>query len=234
MLLLPHGYEGQGPEHSRRRLERFLQLGAEDNMQVASSRPRRRSSTALRRQVLRPWRKPLVVMAPKSLLRHPAAVSPLAELVEGGYRRVLPDPLFAGEGAPDPRAVERVLLCSGKIYYELDEARRRAARHDLAIVRLEQLYPLRREEVVRELERFPAHRQRFWVQEEPYNQGAWLYVWSTFAEWGLTAPPLRVIARARSASPATGSHASHALEQQQIIEAALDPRLDRSFETATR
>ena len=136
-MLLPHGFEGQGPEHSSARLERFLNLGAEDNIQVVNLTTPAQLFHCLRRQVLRPWRKPLVVMAPKRLLRLSAASSSLDDLASGSFHRILPEPR-----EHDPSAVRRILLTSGKLYYELEDARREAGREDLAIIRLEQYYPL--------------------------------------------------------------------------------------------
>ena len=209
VMLLPHGFEGQGPEHSSARLERFLQQAAEDNIQVAVPTTPAQYYHLLRRQVVRSWRKPLIVMAPKSLLRHSAVVSGLDELTTGSFRRILPDV------RSEPGAVGRVLACSGKIYYELDAARESEGREDLAIVRFEQLYPLDGE-VIRETLAPYSSAEVVWVQEEPANMGAWRYLQMTF-------PGTfdRSISRPESASPATGSPGSHKREQRQIIEAAL-------------
>ncbi|RME76563.1 MAG: 2-oxoglutarate dehydrogenase E1 component [Planctomycetota bacterium] len=234
VLLLPHGFEGQGPEHSSARLERWLQLCAEDNIQVVNLTTPAQIFHALRRQVLRPWRKPLIVMSPKSLLRHPRAVSSREELATGEFRHTIGDPRFEGPDAADPAGVRRVLLCSGKIYYELEARREQLGRDDVAIVRLEQLYPLREAPLRAALAPFAAARQFYWVQEEPRNQGAWTYVWTTFTERRLLPGPLHAISRHASASPATGSHASHKLEQEQIIAAAFDPALEGSFVTSNR
>ncbi|HUJ58657.1 MAG TPA: 2-oxoglutarate dehydrogenase E1 component [Kofleriaceae bacterium] len=215
VLLLPHGYEGQGPEHSSARLERYLQNCAEHNIQVAQPTTPAQIFHLLRSQVLRQYRKPLVVMTPKSLLRLPAASSQLDELSTGRFHRVLADP-----GA-DPAKVTRVVMCTGKIYYELVEERTRRAAEHVALVRLEKLYPWWPELVRESFARYGNLRELFWVQDEPSNMGA-----ATFVEPRLAAlvPPgvrLEVIARAESASPATGSHKAHVIEEQQILGAAL-------------
>ena len=171
VMLLPHGYEGQGPEHSSARLERFLQLTAERNIQVIVPTTPAQIFHALRRQMHRAFRKPLVVMSPKSLLRHPAAVSTLGELADGAFRLVLDDPR-----APAPEGIRRVILCAGKIFYALDAARRQKERSDVALVRLEQLYPFPMAELREALSRYSTAREVFWVQEEPANQGAWGFV----------------------------------------------------------
>jgi 2-oxoglutarate dehydrogenase E1 component len=215
VLLLPHGFEGQGPEHSSARLERFLNLVAEDNIQVVNLTTPAQLFHCLRRQVLRPLRKPLVVMSPKSLLRHPRAVSSLDELAEGGFRRILADE------ETEPSEVRRVLLTSGKLFYELADARREAGRGDVAIHRLEQYYPLAGEHVEALLDPYPDGTPVFWVQEEPRNMGAWTYLRATFecdlfGRW-----PLAPISRPESASPATGSAAAHKKEQAELVAEAL-------------
>ena len=214
VLLLPHGMEGQGPEHSSARLERFLELSVDDNWRVVNLTTPAQLFHALRRQVLSPWRKPLVVMAPKSLLRHPGAVSSLEELTQGGFRAVLPDP-----AAAEPKEITRVVLCSGKLYYDLVAGREaRGARH-AAIVRIEQLYPLGPAEVAAEVRRHGPDVEVVWAQEEPSNMGAWDYV---ALHLGPHLPgPLVRVARAPSASPAVGSATRHKLEQEQIVLEAL-------------
>jgi 2-oxoglutarate dehydrogenase E1 component len=215
VMFLPHGYEGQGPEHSSARLERFLQLCAEDNMQVCNFSTPANLFHALRRQIVRKWRKPLVVMTPKSLLRTKASFSPLAELHQGRFRRMIDD------DTADAAKVRRVMLCSGKIYYDLVAARQARGREDVAIVRVEQLYPFPAPELAKALERYAAARQLYWVQEEPRNMGAWTFVRSrleALAGGRLEAP--RYVGRQASASPATGSHESHEFEQEQIMEEA--------------
>lgn len=212
VLLLPHGFEGQGPEHSSARLERFLMLSAEDNIQVTQPTTPAQFFHLLRRQVLRPWRKPLVVMTPKSLLRHPKAVSSLEDLATGKFQRILPD-----TSLPSPEAARRILLCTGKIAYELEEYREANQRHEVAIIRLEQLYPLRRELVEAVFAPYRDGTPVVWVQEEPANMGAWLYMRINFGESFLGRFPFSGITRAPSASPAAGSHRRHKQEQQEII-----------------
>ena len=216
VMLLPHGFEGMGPEHSSARLERFLALCADDNIQVVYPSTPAQYFHLLRRQVVRPWRKPLVVMTPKSLLRHPAAVSPLDELTRGTFRRVIPDEV----AAKNANAIRRILLCSGKIYFELLEERSRLKRDDVAIVRLEQLYPLHREELKAALAPFGEATPVWWVQEEPENMGAWWFLRIHLGEtlWGRH--PLFYVARPASASPASGSSAAHKIEQRAIIDGA--------------
>jgi 2-oxoglutarate dehydrogenase E1 component len=217
VLLLPHGFEGAGPEHSSARVERFAALAAEDNIQVVNPTTPAQYFHALRRQVLRPWRKPLVVLTPKSLLRHPRVVSPLSELAEGGFQRILPD-----SNAQQRRNISRVLMCSGKIYYELEKYREQNAREDVAILRVEQLYPLREEHLAAALDPYRDGTPVFWVQEEPHNMGAWRYMLVMFGERLLGRLPFAGITRASSATPATGSHASHEREQAEIIERAFN------------
>jgi len=214
-MLLPHGFEGQGPEHSSARLERFLALAAQDNIQVIYPSTPGQYYHALRRQVVRPWRKPLVVMTPKSLLRNPQAVSTLEDLAGGRFRRVLPD-----ASAASPEAVTRVLLCTGKVYYDLARAREESGRRDVAILRLEQLYPLADETILHALEPYRAETPVLWVQEEPENMGAWRYLLARFGDRLLGRWPFSGLTRDASASPATGSAKSHALEQQQLLERA--------------
>jgi 2-oxoglutarate dehydrogenase E1 component len=216
VLLLPHGYEGQGPEHSSARLERFLQLCAERNMQVIVPSTPAQIFHALRRQMHRPFRKPLVVMSPKSLLRHPEAVSTLAELTEGGFRLVIDDARAAA-----PEEIRRVILCSGKIHYALDAARREQDRGDVALVRVEQLYPFPTAELRDALGRYPAIREVFWVQEEPANQGAWWFVLPLISPLLRPDVSFSYIGRAEAASPATGSHEVHEAEERAILEQAL-------------
>lgn len=215
-LLLPHGSEGQGPEHSSARLERFLALAAEDNIQVAYPTTPAQMFHLLRRQVLRPWRKPLIVMTPKSLLRHPRATSTLDDLTRGTYCPLIEDAQAPVAGA------ERVILCSGKVYYDLLEYREEHNLADVPLVRIEQLYPLR-EPLLRELLAPSAQDTPvLWVQEEPENMGAWRFL---RCRWGerLFDHPLFGISRPASASPATGSKNSHKLEQKQLLERAFGP-----------
>ncbi|MEO0652701.1 MAG: thiamine pyrophosphate-dependent enzyme, partial [Planctomycetota bacterium] len=222
VLLLPHGFEGQGPEHSSARLERFLGLAAEDNIQVVNPTTPAQYFAVLRRQVLRPWRKPLIVMTPKSLLRHARATSTLDDLATGHFHRVLPDSGRAGEQTIDPKGVDRVLLCSGKLYYELEERREQEGRTDVAILRLEQLYPLTEDDLKRALEPYPEGCPVVWVQEEPENQGAWpwLQTQAQFHQNVLKKHPFLGVTRRAAAAPATGSSAAHKIEQQALIDQA--------------
>jgi 2-oxoglutarate dehydrogenase E1 component len=215
VMLLPHGFEGQGPEHSSARLERFLQLGAEDNMQVINPTTPAQIFHALRRQVIRPWRKPLVVMTPKSLLRHPEVISRLEDFTTGTFERILPDQGPAALGA------ERVLLCSGKVYYDLAAARKeRGLESRVAILRFEQLYPLSDERVAAALEPYAEGAPVYWVQEEPENMGAWPTMRFRFCNRLLGKHPFSGVTRPASASPATGSASSHKLEQKQLVDEA--------------
>ncbi len=217
-MLLPHGYDGQGPEHSSARLERFLQLCAEDNMQVVYPTTPAQMFHMLRRQVLRPYRKPLVVMSPKALLRHKLSVSTLEELERGVFLPVIDE-----VDALAPKQVERLLICSGKVYFDLIEARRQHGITHSAIIRLEQLYPFPREELVAIAARFPNVREFVWVQEEPRNQGAWPVMLSKRHLGGCFPQdlPLLCVARPYSASPAVGYHALHVKQQQDVVEEAL-------------
>jgi 2-oxoglutarate dehydrogenase E1 component len=217
VLLLPHGYEGQGPEHSSARLERYLNLCAEDNMQVVNLTTPAQLFHCLRRQVRRPLRKPLIVMAPKSLLRHPRAVSPLEAFTEGRFQRLLPD-----VGGLDAKGVDRVLLCSGKIYYELEEAREARGLTNVAILRLEQYYPLADDTLEAGLSRYAEGTPVVWVQEEPCNMGAWWFLRMRLGEKILGRWPLSAVTRVESASPATGSAAAHKKEQQELIDQAFE------------
>jgi 2-oxoglutarate dehydrogenase E1 component len=215
VLLLPHGLEGQGPEHCSARLERYLLLAAEDNIQVVNLTTPAQYFHCLRRQVVRKWRKPLFVMTPKSLLRHPQAVSSLEELAEGGFQRIIPDSLPETETPP-----RRVLLCSGKVYYELLAAREEKQAFDVALVRVEQIFPLTQEELAESLSVYPDETPVYWVQEEPNNMGAWRYFYCAFGPKIAGRWPLHSVTRPASASPATGSAASHRLEQAELIERA--------------
>lgn len=216
VLLLPHGFEGQGSEHSSARLERFLQLAAADNMQIVNLTTPAQYFHCLRRQVLRRWRKPLIVMSPKSLLRHPQVVSTLEDLERGAFRRILHDPR-----KPEAGAVKRILLCSGKVYYDLDHARQERGRSDVVILRMEQLYPLPAALLSASLKPYSAGTPVVWVQEEPENMGAWHYLKLRFGEQLPGGFPFSCVSRPAAASPATGSHKMHELEQQRILEQAL-------------
>ena len=214
-MLLPHGFEGQGPEHSSARLERFLSLCAKDNIQVAQPTTPAQLFHLLRRQVLRVWRKPLVVMTPKSLLRNPACVSPLEDLVKGSFQRVLADTLDT-----PARDIHRVLLCSGKVAYELEKRRQELGRRDVAIIRVEQLYPLPRQALEEALAAYTPGTPVVWVQEEPENMGSWRFVRIHFGEKLFDRFPFSGVCRQSAASPATGSKKSHDMEQNELLSAA--------------
>ncbi len=216
-LLLPHGFEGQGPEHSSARLERFLELAADDNIQVVVPTTPAQFFHCLRRQVLRRWRKPLVVMTPKSLLRNPRAVSSLDDFAAGRFERILPDTIQDRNAG-----VTRVLMCSGKIYFELDKERERLQRKDVAILRMEQIYPIAPETLEASFRNFREGTPLYWVQEEPENMGAWRFLKIQFGDALLGRLPFKGISRPASASPATGSHSSHKKEQAKLIAAAFD------------
>lgn len=219
VMLLPHGYDGQGPEHSSARLERFLQLCAEENMQVCYPTTPAQMFHMLRRQVLRPYRKPLIVMSPKSLLRHKLSVSPISEFSEGAFQ-----PVINEIDELDPGKVRRILVCSGKVYFDLLEARRENGVDDCAIIRLEQLYPFPKEEMQSAIAAYTNAEEMLWVQEEPRNQGAWSMLLSTRHLGGCfdESKPLNCIARPYSASPAVGYVSLHNEQQKQIIDEALD------------
>jgi len=215
-LFLPHGYEGQGPEHSSARLERYLQLCAEWNMQVCVPSTPAQMFHMLRRQVVRPLRKPLIVMTPKSLLRHKLAVSELSEFARGTFRNVIDevDPL-------DDQRVRRVILCSGKVYFDLLEQRRADAIDDVAVVRLEQLYPFPADEYEAVLDRYPNAREIVWCQEEPQNQGAWYQIRHRLQERLSPADVLLYAGRASAAAPAVGIYQVHVEQQHTLVNAAL-------------
>jgi 2-oxoglutarate dehydrogenase E1 component len=225
VLLLPHGMEGQGPEHSSARLERFLELSVDDNWQVMNLTTPAQIFHALRRQVLSTWRKPLVVMTPKSLLRRPEATSGLEDFTQGRFRHVIPD-----DGV-EPGEVTRVLLCSGKIYYDLAAARAAAKAGHAALVRLEQLYPLHVDELGAAIAPYRPGIEVLWVQEEPRNMGAWDYASVHVAPLVRRLGELSCVSRPPGASPACGSAARHRLEQEAILREALGlaARQDRIF-----
>ena len=218
VMLLPHGYDGQGPEHSSARLERYLQLCAEDNMQVCYPTTPAQMFHMLRRQQVRPYRKPLVVMSPKSLLRHRLSVSPLADITHGQFQAVIDE-----VDRLDKAKVKRVLACSGKVYFDLLEARREHGIEDVAIIRLEQLYPFPKDEMQAMLAQYPNANELVWVQEEPRNQGAWSMLLSARHLRGCIGErsALTCVARPYSASPAVGYASLHLEQQQTIIDEAL-------------
>jgi 2-oxoglutarate dehydrogenase E1 component len=208
VLLLPHGYEGQGPEHSSARIERFLQLAARDNFQVCQPSTAAQYFHLLRRQALRPWRKPLVVFTPKSMLRHPAAASKIDEFTRDAFLRVIPDTSLQN--------TERVLVCSGKIGHELQVEREKRKDTNTAILFLDQLYPWPEQELTAALAQHPGAREVVWVQEEPANQGA---LWFAVPKLRKLArdKQVRSIKRSASASPSTGSAKAHELEQKTLV-----------------
>jgi 2-oxoglutarate dehydrogenase E1 component len=215
VLLLPHGYEGQGPEHSSARLERFLHLAAEDNIQVVYPTTPAQYFHCLRRQAMRTWRKPLIIMTPKSLLRHPKVVSSLEDCASGNFERILPD-----AAAKPGEQIQRIILCAGKIYYELEEHRTETRHEDVAIIRLEELYPLPSELLKLALAAYRHGTPVFWVQEEPENMGAWPYLLVRFGRKLFDSFPFSGISRPASSTPATGSHRRHKQEQKEIVERA--------------
>jgi 2-oxoglutarate dehydrogenase E1 component len=220
-MLLPHGYEGQGPEHSSARIERFLQLCAEDNLQVVNCTTPAQYFHVLRRQLHREFRKPLIVFTPKSLLRHKRAVSRLADFSgETTFHRVL----YCDERPSAPKDARQVVLCSGKVYYDLLQAREESGAKQVHFLRLEQLYPFPADALIEELQQYRTC-DLVWCQEEPRNMGAWGTVHEMIEEVaevaGCEKPRLRYAGRHSSASPATGSHARHVAEQKALVEDAL-------------
>jgi 2-oxoglutarate dehydrogenase E1 component len=218
-MLLPHGYEGQGPEHSSARLERFLQLCAEHNIQVCVPTTPAQVYHMLRRQTLRPLRKPLIVMSPKSLLRHKDAISTLEDLAEGQFQTVI------GEtDEHDPLKVSRVVMCSGKVYYDLKETRRDKEMDHIAIIRLEQLYPFPELELEQAIAAYTNVKEVVWCQEEPMNQGAWYssqHHMRRVINIHNSALYLDYAGREASASPAAGYMALHVAQQEKVIQDAL-------------
>ena len=224
-MLLPHGFEGQGPEHSSARLERFLQLCAEDNMQVITPTTPAQIYHALRRQAVRPIRKPLIVMSPKSLLRHKLATSQLEELATGKFETVLSD-----VDNVNPEQITRLVLCGGKVYYDLLEQRRALGLDHVAIARIEQLYPLPEERLVAEIEKYSNLAEIVWTQEEPLNQGAWYYLAPEMYRIVVPHPTkariVEPVARHASAAPATGSAKIHLQQQQALVAGGLGISVD--------
>ena len=214
VMLMPHGFEGQGPEHSSARLERFLALAAQDNFQVVQPSTPGQMFHLLRRQMIRRWRKPLVVMTPKSLLRNPKCVSDMSVLTDGKFQRVIPDRVA------DRQKITRVLLCTGKIYYELAERRKQLGRDDIAIARLEQFYPFPNDDLRQLLMRHADDVPVIWVQDEPENMGAWPYLRMKFGDRIYDRQRFYAVTRPASASPATGSRSAHLLEQEELISEA--------------
>lgn len=216
VMLLPHGFEGQGPEHSSARLERYLQLCAEHNMQVCSPTTPAQIFHLLRRQLVRSYRKPLIVMSPKSLLRHKLAVSTLEELTSGQFK-----PIIGEQDAIDPGQVSRLVFCAGKVYYDLLEARRQSDLLNVAIVRIEQLYPFPDVLFKTEISKYPRLREVVWCQEEPQNQGAWYQTKHHFIDNLAAHIPVIYAGREASAAPAVGNFRVHIEQQKAVIQAAL-------------
>lgn len=216
-LLLPHGYEGQGPEHSSARMERFLQLSGHENMRVANCSTPAQLFHLLRAQGKNTILKPLVLFTPKAILRHPLCVSSLNDLAQGQFQEVIDD-------SSSLQNVTKLLFCSGKVYYDLVQEREKRGIHDTALIRIEQLYPFPKEKVKQLLEKYTTKEQIYWVQEEHSNMGAWEYIRPLFNDLLGTKEGLQYIGRDRSASPAAGSHAAHKKQLEQIIQTAFEGR----------
>lgn len=215
VMLLPHGYSGQGPEHSSARLERYLQQCAEYNLTVANATTPANMFHLLRRQLARPFRKPLVVMSPKNLLRHPKCISELSEIYTGtSFRELIDDPDFDGKKAVN--AVRKLLVCSGQVYYDLLDRKEQLKAGDVAIIRVEQLYPFPEEQLNAVIKKYPKAKL-VWTQEEPLNMGAWQYIAANFPKYGWS-----VVARKASASPATGYASMHARQFEEIMTKAFE------------
>ena len=215
VMLLPHGYEGQGPEHSSARLERFLQLCADNNMQICNLTTPAQYFHALRRQIHRDYRKPLVIMTPKSLLRHPLAVSKATDFTDGRFYAIMADPLPA-----DPAPVTRMILCSGKVYYDLKAEQEKRGATDATILRVEQLYPLHVEKIKRIANACPNLKRVVWCQEEPQNMGAWFFMQPRLRD--LLGRNISYAGRPESPSPAVGSLAIHRLQQAELVSRAFE------------
>jgi 2-oxoglutarate dehydrogenase E1 component len=219
VLNMPHGYDGQGPEHSSARLERWLQLCSEHNIQVIMPSEASQMFHALRRQMLRPYRKPLAIFMSKRLLRFKDAMSQLPSFSDQGFRNVIGDPAFAGASTE----VKRVILCAGQVYYDLVAARATKALTDsIALVRIEQLYPFPHEELAAQLALFPNAKSVVWAQEEPKNQGAWYQIRHYLEENITNTQSLSVAARPASASPAVGYMSKHTAQLKALLDEALD------------
>jgi 2-oxoglutarate dehydrogenase E1 component len=216
VLLLPHGYEGQGPEHSSARIERFLTMCAEDNVQVVNATTAAQFFHLLRRQMHREVRKPLVVFTPKSYLRRPESRSPVSELTHGSFQEVLDDP-----GVTDRMAVQRLVFCSGKVAFDA-LARRDKLAAPVAVIRIEQLFPFPREQLLATLERYPNAKDLVWLQEEPENMGPWQFMFHRSHPVREAGYSLRVVARVESGSPATGSAKIHEQEQQELLDSTFE------------
>ena len=228
VMMLPHGYEGQGPEHSSARPERFLQLCAEHNMQVCQPTTPAQIFHLLRRQMIRMFRKPLVILTPKSLLRNKEAVSSLDDLAKGEFRTVLGEP----DQAIDPKKVRRVIISTGRVHYDLLVGRRERERDDVALLRIEQLYPFPHKALEAELKKYPNATQVVWCQDEPQNQGAWFYLQHHIGEALKDGQKLAYAGRAPSASPAVGYYDKHYAQQKELIATAFGDSKSRARKTA--
>jgi 2-oxoglutarate dehydrogenase E1 component len=216
VMFLPHGYEGQGPEHSSARLERFLQLSAQQNMQICVPTTPAQVFHMLRRQMLRLYRKPLITLTPKSLLRHRLATSTLEDLSQGAFQWVIPE-----IDAIATERVRRVVFCTGKVFYDLLQQRRNQGIDDVAIARIEQLYPFPHEQVQHLTRHYPNASEIIWCQEEPQNQGAWYGLQPYLNDCLMANQTLHYVGRNASASPATGYAELHAQQQQRLVQQAL-------------
>ena len=228
-LFLPHGYEGQGPEHSSARLERFLQLCAEHNIQVCVPSTPAQMFHMLRRQMLRSFRKPLVVMTPKSLLRHKMSVSPLSALSDGKFH-----PIIADRSDIEVEKARRIVFCSGKVYYDLVQGRQLHSVSDVAIARIEQIYPFPQQEYDKIIASYPNATDIVWCQEEPQNQGAWYQIRHRLQNPLSDSQQLYYAGRTESAAPASGIFKLHLQQQQALVEAALDIEVKASRSDKSR
>ena len=215
-MFLPHGYEGQGPEHSSARLERFMQLCSNNNIQVCVPTTPAQMFHMIRRQIMMETRKPLIVMTPKSLLRNKASTSTLEELANGGFQLIIDD-----QGISDKATVKRVVLCSGKVYYDLAEAVETSGQQNVAVVRVEQLYPIPHGQLSSVLQNYPNCSELAWCQEEPQNQGAWYQTIHNLQANTRKGQTLYYAGRPSSASPATGYFSAHVKEQQTLVTEAI-------------
>ena len=214
VMLLPHGFEGQGPEHCSARLERFLLLTAEDNVVVTQPSTPAQLFHLLRRQVKSKWSKPLIVLTPKSLLRHPLCVSPFEKFTNDGFKKILPD------DRPDGAPTDRIILSTGKAYYDLFEERKRLNKENVALVRIEQFYPMKPTVLMEALSPYREQTDLVWFQDEPSNMGGWYFMKMRFDDFVSSRFKMRLISRAESASPSTGSLSAHKIEQAELLEAA--------------
>lgn len=224
-LFLPHGYEGQGPEHSSARLERFLTLAGDNNIFIVNPTTPAQLFHLLRRQIMRGSPKPLIVFTPKGLLRHPQCVSPLIDLTQGSFQEILDDPNV-------PKKGNRMIFCSGRIYYDLLAMREKSQSSDLVIIRLEQLYPLHIEKIKALIKNYESVRQYFWIQEEPKNMGAWNFIFPLLSELLPAGSQLNYVGRPQSASPAVGSYALHKIESAAIMNVLFAEQKPSIFELA--